>query len=252
MCGGFADEFLRTIEARGGVTAPMRYGKTWTRVHDPLVWRETADALLEEAGVRVLFHSTVTEVLSEGERIGGGSAYTKQGRGGEGKITIDASGDADSSAHGGPADLHGRRRPSAEPDNDLPLAGRRRGAFPYGPTARTPSRSRWSSDRSRPARGRRATALPRAKISSSHAAARRAAVQRTRILGRDGRELNPIFVRGHHRGRDRGPPAGARVRASSSATASPAARTPWSTTPACRSACGRRARSRHGTPLQRG
>ncbi len=93
---GFADEFVRLLDSRGGVTAPMRYGKTWTRVHDPLVWREAADHLLREAGVQVLFHATVTGVLLEGERVAGVTAYCKQGplevRAG---ITIDASGDAD-------------------------------------------------------------------------------------------------------------------------------------------------------------
>src|SRR5512138_1282199 len=49
---GFADEFVRLLASRGGLTAPVRYGKTWTRVHDPLMWRETADHLLREAGVQ--------------------------------------------------------------------------------------------------------------------------------------------------------------------------------------------------------
>src|SRR5262245_10532733 len=40
---GFADEFVRLLESRGGLTPPVRYGKTYTRVHDPLVWREAAD-----------------------------------------------------------------------------------------------------------------------------------------------------------------------------------------------------------------
>src|SRR5271169_3504321 len=35
---GFAAEFLRLLEQRGGVTPPVRYGKTYTLVHDPLVW----------------------------------------------------------------------------------------------------------------------------------------------------------------------------------------------------------------------
>lgn len=93
---GFADEFVRLLESRGGLTPPVPYGKTWSRVHDPLIWREAADHVLREAGVQVLFHSTVTGALLDGERVQGLSAYTKQGtvtvRSG---ITIDASGDAD-------------------------------------------------------------------------------------------------------------------------------------------------------------
>src|SRR5688500_3745162 len=93
---GFADEFVRLLESRGGLTPPVRYGKTWTRVHDPLVWREAADHLLREAGVQVLFHSTVTGALMEGDRVQGLSVFTKQGPLSlKGKITIDASGDAD-------------------------------------------------------------------------------------------------------------------------------------------------------------
>jgi hypothetical protein len=93
---GFADEFVRLLESRGGVTAPLRYGKTWSRVHDPLVWREAADHLLREAGVQVLFHSTVMGVLLAGDRIEGLKVYTKQGPLAlRARITIDASGDAD-------------------------------------------------------------------------------------------------------------------------------------------------------------
>ena len=68
---GFADEFVRLLESRGGLTAPQRYGKTWTRVHDPLMWREAADHLLREAGVRILFHTVVTGALVDGDRVVG-------------------------------------------------------------------------------------------------------------------------------------------------------------------------------------
>ncbi len=93
---GFADEFVRLLEARGGLTPPVRYGKTWTRVHDPLVWREAADHLLREAGVKVLFHSTATGVLLDGDRVEGLTLYNKQGAIRlRARIVIDASGDAD-------------------------------------------------------------------------------------------------------------------------------------------------------------
>jgi flavin-dependent dehydrogenase len=69
---GFLDEFVQHLGDRGGLTPPIRYGKTFTRVHDPLVWRETADLLLRDAGVQVLLHTVVTEALVEGsERIEG-------------------------------------------------------------------------------------------------------------------------------------------------------------------------------------
>ena len=93
---GFAEEFVQLLEARGGLAPPVRYGKTYSRVHDPLAWREAADHLLREAGVQVLFHGTVTGTLLEGDRVQGLAVFTKQGpltlRA---RITIDASGDAD-------------------------------------------------------------------------------------------------------------------------------------------------------------
>ncbi|HVF65850.1 MAG TPA: FAD-dependent oxidoreductase, partial [Casimicrobiaceae bacterium] len=93
---GFADEFVRLLATRGGVTAPMRYGKTWTRVHDPLMWREAADHLLRDARVDVLFHTVVTGAILDGTRVAGAMAWSKEGpielRA---KLIIDASGDAD-------------------------------------------------------------------------------------------------------------------------------------------------------------
>ena len=93
---GFADEFVRALDSRGGLTEPMLYGKTFTRVHEPLAWRETADGLLRDAGVRVAFHATAIGVNLDGERVDGARIWTKSGvldvRAG---ITIDASGDAD-------------------------------------------------------------------------------------------------------------------------------------------------------------
>ena len=100
---GFADEFVKRMQARNGLSAPVRYGKTFTLVHDPLVWREVGDELLMEAGVQVIYHTVVTDVLLDGgQRIAGVVAYSKQGKlrimAG---VTIDASGDADVAAMAG-------------------------------------------------------------------------------------------------------------------------------------------------------
>ena len=93
---GFADEFVRALETRGGLADPVRYGRTWTRVHDPLIWRDTADALLAGAGVQVIYHSIATGALMDGARVEGVRAWTKQGPLDiRAKLTIDASGDAD-------------------------------------------------------------------------------------------------------------------------------------------------------------
>lgn len=95
VVGGFAGEFLDALEGLGGLTGPVRYGRTFTRVHDPLRWRQAADRLLAEAGVTVLFHTTITGALLDGTRVAGVTATTA---GGSLTIraerTIDATGDA--------------------------------------------------------------------------------------------------------------------------------------------------------------
>lgn len=68
---GFAEEFLNALKERNGVTGPQRYGKTYVVTHDPLSWRETADAVLETAGVQCLFHTTITGVIMDGSRVMG-------------------------------------------------------------------------------------------------------------------------------------------------------------------------------------
>jgi choline dehydrogenase-like flavoprotein len=93
---GFVDDFMAQMESRGGLTEPMLYGKTFTRVHEPLAWRESADALLADAGVRVLYHALATGVHRDGDLIGGATVWTKSGLlDVRAPITIDASGDAD-------------------------------------------------------------------------------------------------------------------------------------------------------------
>lgn len=100
---GFVDEFISYMQQRNGLSEPVKYGNTYTLVHDPIVWRDTGDALLRDAGAQVLYHSVVTDVLMEGnERVAGVMAYTKQGKlQVNAKITIDASGDADIAAMAG-------------------------------------------------------------------------------------------------------------------------------------------------------
>lgn len=106
---GFLQEFVELLEKKRGLAPPVRYGKTFTRVHDPLVWREAADHLLSEAGVQVLFHSLATSALVEGDKVEGVMAYTKEGSFElRSKVTIDASGDADVVAMAGLASFIGK------------------------------------------------------------------------------------------------------------------------------------------------
>jgi hypothetical protein len=92
---GFTERFRVRLTARGGLTDPQLYGKTWTSAHDPLMWRETADDLLQAAGVRILFHTAVTDVLMDGDVHRGVVVQSNAGRAViRARRTIDASGDA--------------------------------------------------------------------------------------------------------------------------------------------------------------
>ena len=92
---GFAERFRQALLSRGGLTPPQKYGKTFTVTHDPLVWRECADRLLLDAGVEILYHTTVVAVLKEGDWIRGVAIESKAGRSTIlAKRIIDASGDA--------------------------------------------------------------------------------------------------------------------------------------------------------------
>jgi hypothetical protein len=99
---GFAERFRAAVARRGGLTEPQVYGKTFTVTHDPLVWRETADGFLEEAGVKVLYHTVVIGVLKDGDAFRGVVIESKAGRSTiRASRIIDASGDAAVVARGG-------------------------------------------------------------------------------------------------------------------------------------------------------
>ncbi len=191
---GFADEFVQLLESRGGLTPPVRYGKTWTRVHDPLIWREAADHLVREAGVQVLFHSTVTGVLLEGERIEGLVAYTKQGTVSvRSKITIDASGDADVLAMAGLPTFVGDDGRVQNPTMIFRLGGvdTERFVRTYGADTIMPEQV---SELLRRHHGK-GYFLPRAKIwLFTTTRPGELLCNCTRVVGADGRELNTLFA----------------------------------------------------------
>lgn len=193
---GFLDEFVAALEHRGGLAEPVRYGKTFTRVHDPLVWREAADALLTEAGVRILYHTTVTEALVEGgERVEGVTAYTKEGAATvRAKVTVDASGDADVVAMAGLPSFVGQDGKVQNPTMIFRLMGvdTERFLAAYGDDT---------------IMGEEISALIREKDSGNEYRLPRAKIwlfpttrpgellcNCTRVIGADGRELNPLFA----------------------------------------------------------
>ena len=192
---GFADEFVHLLESRGGLTAPVRYGKTYTRVHDPLVWREAADHVLREAGVQVLFHTTVTGALLNGDRVEGLMAYSKEGpldlRAG---ITIDASGDADVVAMAGFPSFVGDEGRVQNPTMIFRLGGVDTARFlrEYGADTIMPERF---SELLRAHNGK-GYFLPRAKIwLFTTTRPNELLCNCTRILGPDGRELSTLYAR---------------------------------------------------------
>jgi hypothetical protein len=194
---GFLDEFVQHLSDRGGLTPPVRYGKTFTRVHDPLAWRETADLLLRDAGVQVLLHTVVTEALVEGtERIDGIVAYTKEGPlSVRARVTIDASGDADVAAMAGLPTFVGQDGRVQNPTMIFRLGGVDVEKFlsAYGPDSIMGPEVAELIVRLHNSHEYR---LPRAKIFLFPTPrAKELLCNCTRVLGRDGRELNPLLVR---------------------------------------------------------
>ena len=192
---GFADEFLRALEARGGLAAPAKYGKTFTRVHDPLMWRETADDLLREAGVRIIFHAVATSVNLDGDRVLGANLYTKQGPVRvDASVTIDASGDADLAAMAGLPSVIGDNGRVQNPTMIFRLSDVDTARFKaaYGSdTIMPPSVSELIAQANASGRYR----LPRTKIWMFETPRPGELLCNcTRITGADGRELNTLYM----------------------------------------------------------
>lgn len=194
---GFLDEFVTAMEARNGLGPPVRYGKTYTRVHDPLVWREAADALLLEAGVTVIYHAVATSVLLEGgERVDGAVVFSKEGpiqiRAG---VTIDASGDADLVAMAGFPSFVGQNGAVQNPTMIFRLLGVDVDRFVsrYGTDTIMPEEI---SELIRKKGAGNEYRLPRAKIwLFPTTRPNELLCNCTRVVGHDGRELNTLYAR---------------------------------------------------------
>lgn len=194
---GFCEEFCQQLAGRGGLSDPLRYGKTWTRVHDPLKWRMLADDMLLQAGVNVIYHAVAIGVLTEGgEKVEGVIAWTKQGRLRiNAGVTIDASGDADIVAMAGLPDVIGDRGNVQNPTMifhlqgvDMPRFLARHGAD----TIMDNAVSALIADKNRSGEYR----LPRSKIwLFPTTQPGELLCNCTRISGSDGRELNALYYR---------------------------------------------------------
>lgn len=163
VVAGFTERFRAGLEARGGVTAPQRYGKTWTVAHDPLVWRETADALLTAAGVRIMYHAAVSAVVMEGAACRGAIVDSNAGRVAvHARRVIDASGDAAVVARAGGEYFFGAEGRIQNPTMFFRLANVDTDAFwgAYGDDTICPP---WVTDAIRASREQGAD-LPREKV----------------------------------------------------------------------------------------
>ncbi|MEM7728325.1 MAG: FAD-dependent oxidoreductase [Pseudomonadota bacterium] len=192
---GFVDDFIAEMERRDGLGSAIRYGKTYTRVHDPIVWREAADSLLTAAGVTILYHARVVGVLSEGgERIEGVHVDTKQGPFTiRAALTIDATGDCDLTAMAGLETFVGDDGHVQNPTMIFRLGGVDVARFMahYGPDTIMPlSVSALIREANESGRYH----LPRAKIwLFPTPQPGQLLCNCTRVLGPDGRELNTLI-----------------------------------------------------------
>lgn len=193
---GFLDDFIAVMEEKGGLAPPVRYGKTFTRVHDPLVWRDAADALLTSAGVDVLYHAIATSVLMDGDRVEGVQVFSKQGPFEiRAAVTIDASGDADIVAMAGFSSFVGQDGRVQNPTMIFRLMGVDVDRFV----------ERYGRDT---IMGEEVTQLIRSKNAGNEYQLPRAKIwlfpttrpgellcNCTRVVGRDGRELNTLIAK---------------------------------------------------------
>ena len=194
---GFAEEFVDRLVARGGLTDPVAYGLTYTRVHDPLVWREVADDVLRKENVEVIYHATATGVHMDGaEAVEGAMIFTKEGPlDVRAKVVVDASGDADVVAMGGLPSFVGDNGKVQNPTMIFRIMGVDTDRFraAYGDNTIMPPEV---SELILAQHNGGNYALPRAKIWLFETTRPGELLCNcTRIVGPDGRELNPLFHR---------------------------------------------------------
>ncbi|SMF77872.1 FAD-dependent oxidoreductase [Candidatus Pelagibacter sp. HIMB1321] len=194
---GFTDEFAKMLEKKGGLTEPIAYGKTFTRVHDPLVWKETADIFLQNKNITTIYHAVVIKTLVEGnDKIEGVQVWSKQGTFNiRSKITIDASGDADVIAMAGLPNFIGDKGKVQNPTMIFKISGVDIETFKqtYGLNSIMPQEV---TDLITKMSKENKYKLPRAKIwLFSTTKPNELLCNCTRIIGEDGRELNSLYYK---------------------------------------------------------
>jgi len=194
---GFTDQFAKMLEQKGGLTEPIAYGKTFTRVHDPLVWKETADVFLQNRNITTIYHAVVIKTLVEGnDKIEGVQVWSKQGTFNiKSKITIDASGDADVIAMAGLPNFIGDKGKVQNPTMIFKISGVDIETFKqtYGLNSIMPQEV---TDLIIKMNKDNRYKLPRAKIwLFSTTKPNELLCNCTRVIGEDGRELNSLYYK---------------------------------------------------------
>lgn len=103
VVGGIPDRIVTALEKAGmAVYRPNTYGAGQGITYDPSTLKVIWETMAREAGVRILFHTLVVDVLRKGRRVCGVVAVNKRGFVAlEADVVIDASGDADVAAAAG-------------------------------------------------------------------------------------------------------------------------------------------------------
>lgn len=92
---GFADKFKKALEKNGGLTKPQLYGNTYVNAHEPIIYKQTADKMLQKEKIEIMYHTTLIDVIMEEDTVKGVVVHTGSGMGIIlAKRIIDCSGDA--------------------------------------------------------------------------------------------------------------------------------------------------------------
>ena len=121
VIGGIFEELVRRCEALGGAIhaenveggtpeAGFRYfGHEHATPFDPEVLKQVADAMVIEAGVELMLHTTFIEPLMEGNRVRGAIVHSKSGlQAIVSDVVVDCSADADVAQRAGAPTIKGR------------------------------------------------------------------------------------------------------------------------------------------------
>ncbi len=105
VIGGIAQELVTQLMKHGGsgghIRAPGTHVHTWTPSY-PEVFKYVAQEMVLESGARLLYHSLLTDVVTEDGAISGVVVHNKSGRQTiSGRVVVDTTGDGDVAAFSG-------------------------------------------------------------------------------------------------------------------------------------------------------